>query len=287
MMLNKNIKPYVLTLPALTIIIFGLASPIFYMIRLSTLKPPNEIGFYTPGTFTLENFQILFNGIGPVTLIKTIIFAIEVSSLSVIFGFIFCLLIRKLSMLWQVIFLTALLITKLVSPLTIIFGLQKILGDYGPINELLIYFKICNGPVELMRNHTGALLAEIYFTAPITTLIVYLQLTEINTNHEIVAKGLGASNFQIFRRIILPLSYPGIITTWRIVFIWGLGSFLGPLFLGNPSESTISCEIFHQFFEVGNWPVGATWGIILTTISLIIPEILTTLINYIRMYVSK
>ena len=62
------------------------------------------------------------------------------------------------------------------------------------------------------------------------------------------------------------MCYPGIVIIWQLSIAWNLGSFLGPLFLGNPSNTTISCEIYHQAFEIGNWPLAATWGVLMTAI---------------------
>lgn len=250
--------------PALTLLTTFIFIPLFFMIRISFLKPPKGTGFYIPDTFTFINYVSLFDDYGISIIIKTIMFALEVSFFSMFLSFGFALLIQKLSIYWRAVSITCLLIPKIINPLIIIFGLQNLLGNNGQINQLLIILHICNEPLNLIRNHLGALIGEIYLIFPLATLFIFIQINPIIKEVEIAAKGLGANYLQVFRKITLPLCYPGLITTWQISMAWSLAAFNGPLFLGNPSDSTISCEIYHQTFELGNWPLAAAWSVLLT-----------------------
>jgi ABC-type spermidine/putrescine transport system permease subunit I len=245
--------------PALTLLTTFFFIPLFFMIRISFLKPPEGTGFYIPDTFTFINYVSLFDDYGISIIIKTIMFALEVSFFSMLLSFGFALLIQKLSIYWRAVSITCLLIPKIINPLIIIFGLQNLLGNNGQINQLLIILHICNEPLNLIRNHLGAFIGEIYFIFPLATLFIFIQINPIIKEVEIAAKGLGANYLQVFRKITLPL-----ITTWQISMAWSLAAFNGPLFLGNPSDSTISCEIYHQTFELGNWPLAAAWSVLLT-----------------------
>ena len=77
------------------------------------------------------------------------------------------------------------------------------------------------------------------------------------------ARGLGASAWQTFRRVTLPLSVPGLVLAGELALVWGLGAFLGPLFLGGPAEITLSVEVHRQAFEYGRWPRAAALGVVL------------------------
>ena len=262
--MNKKLIPIILILPALSLITLTIITPIFLMIRVSLLKPPEGTGFYIPCTYSFQNYQSVFDIYGATILINTTIFALEVSFFSILFGFGFAILIRELLKLYRIICFTCLLLPKFISPLIIVFGLQRLFGNHGIINASLISTHLINEPVDLIRNHLGALIGEIFLTIPFVTLFLFSQLISIEKEIYIAATGLGASNYQVFRKITLPMCYPGIITIWQLSIAWNLGSFLGPLFLGNPSNTTISCEIYHQAFEIGNWPMAATWSVLLT-----------------------
>ncbi len=264
--MNKKLIPFMFIIPALTLIILTIIAPLFLMIRVSLFKRPDGTGFYIPDTFSLQNYQSVFDTYGISIIINTIIFALEVSFFSILFGFGFAILMKELSNIWRIISFICLLLPKFISPLIIVFGLQRLLGSHGMINESLISIHLINEPLDLIRNHFGALIEEIYLTIPFVTLFLFYQLNSIDKETHNAATGLGASPYQVFRKITLPMCYPGILIIWQLSIAWNLGSFLGPLFLGNPSNITISCEIYHQAFEIGNWPLAATWGVLMTAI---------------------
>jgi len=264
--MNKKSIPYIFIIPALSLITLTIITPLILMIRVSLLKPPEGKGFYIPDTFSFQNYQSVFDSYGISILLNTIFFALEVSFFSILLSFGFAILIKKLSNLWRIICLICLLLPKFINPLIIVFGLQRLLGNHGIINDSLINTHLINEPLDLIRTHFSALIGEIYLTIPFTSLFLFSQLNSIDKEIHNAAIGLGASNYQVFRKITLPLCYPGIFIIWQLCITWNLGSFLGPLFLGNPSDTTISCEVYHQAFEIGNWPRAATWSILMTAI---------------------
>jgi len=264
--MNKKLIPLIFISPALSLITLTIIAPLILMIRVSLLKPPEGTGFYIPDTFSLQNYQSLFDTYGINILFNTIIFAFEVSSFSLLIGLIIALIMRNISNHFRIICFTCLLLPKFISPLIVVFGLQRILGNHGLLNESLITMHLTKEPLDLIRNHFGALTGEIYLTIPFITLFLFSQLMNIDEGIHNAATGLGASPYQVFRKITLPMCFPGILITWQLSIAWNLGSFLGPLFLGNPSNTTISCEIYHQAFEIGNWPLAATWGVLMGAI---------------------
>ncbi len=279
--MNKKLISYIFIIPALSLIILTIITPLFLMIRVSFLKPPEGTGFYIPDTFSFQNYQSVFDTYGMSILINTMIFALEVSFFSIIFGFGFAILLHKLSMVLRIFSFICILLPKFISQLIIVFGLQRILGNHGIINDSLIYMHLINEPLDLIRNHFGALIAEIYLTVPFITLFLFSQLNSIDKDTHNAATGLGASNYQVFRKITLPMCYPAIFIIWQLSIAWNLGSFLGPLFLGNPSNATISCEVYHQAFEIGNWPLAATWSVLMASIIMafiLIPKLIVTII---------
>ena len=236
------------------------------MIRVSLLKPPEGNGFYIPDTFSFQNYLSIFDAYGISILINTAIFALEVSFFSILLGFAFAIIIQELPNRWRIVCFTCLLLPKFINPLIVIFGLQRILGDHGIINDSLITTHLINEHLDLIRNHFSALIAEIYLTIPFITLFLFFRLNSIDKENLNAATGLGASNYQVFRKITLPMCYPAIFIIWQLSIAWNLGSFLGPLFLGNPSNTTMSCEVYHQAFEIGNWPLAATWSVLMAAI---------------------
>src|SRR5690606_31703647 len=74
------------------------------------------------------------------------------------------------------------------------------------------------------------------------------------------ARDLGATPFSAFRRVVLPLTMPGIATGLTLVALPVLGAFLTPRILGGSSEVLIGNLIEIQFKQLANWPLGAALG---------------------------
>ena len=83
-----------------------------------------------------------------------------------------------------------------------------------------------------------------------------------------VARSLGASSWSVFRRVILPLSLPGLAAGIVLVFVPVVGSFMEPRILGGQAGMMLGTVIEDQFTEVFNWPLGAALSFILLVIEL-------------------
>ena len=105
--MNKKFISYIFIIPALSLIILTIITPLFLMIRVSFLKPPEGKGFYIPNTFSFQNYQSVFDTYGVSIIINTIIFAFEVSFFSILLGFTFAIIMQKLTYLWRIIFITS------------------------------------------------------------------------------------------------------------------------------------------------------------------------------------
>ena len=162
-------------------------------------------------------------------------FGFLVALLAVTSGFALAIFLRSLPPHWQAPGLGLILIPKTAGMLATLFGLQR----------------------WLPRGLLASLIAETYLILPYAVLILFVQLLAINPELVAAARGLGASSWQIFRRITIPLSRPGLLTAFEMTLIWGLGAFLGPLFLGGPGQTTLSIELHRQAFEYGRWPRAA------------------------------
>lgn len=99
------------------------------------------------------------------------------------------------------------------------------------------------------------MLTHIY--TPFTFLPIYASLEHIPRNLLEASHDLGASPWKTFRRVILPLSLPGVVAGATFAFVLTLGDFLAPLLVGGPSGIMISNIVQSEFGAAYNWPLGA------------------------------
>lgn len=103
----------------------------------------------------------------------------------------------------------------------------------------------------------------VYNFLPFMVLPIYNVIVKIDPNVINAGKDLGASNVQVFTKIILPLSVPGIISGITMVFIPALTTFVISDLLGGGKILLIGNVIEQEFTQAGNWHVGSGMSLVL------------------------
>jgi spermidine/putrescine transport system permease protein len=149
---------------------------------------------------------------------------------------------------------------------------KTILGSDGVLNGLLQYLHITNRPMEfLLYSPFAVIITLTHIYTPFTLLPIYASLEHIPRNLVEASHDLGASPWSTFRRVILPLSLPGLLAGATFAFVLTLGDFLAPLLVGGPSGIMISNIVVSLFGAAYNWPLGAaiSFGMMLLVITLL------------------
>ena len=135
---------------------------------------------------------------------------------------------------------------------------KTILGSDGVLNGLLQYLHITHRPVEfLLYSPFAVIITLTHIYTPFTLLPIYASLEHIPRHLVEASHDLGASPWSTFRRVILPLSLPGLLAGATFAFVLTLGDFLAPLLVGGPSGIMISNIVVSLFGAAYNWPLGA------------------------------
>jgi spermidine/putrescine transport system permease protein len=135
---------------------------------------------------------------------------------------------------------------------------KTILGSDGVLNGLLQYLHITRHPVEFfLYSPFAVILTLTHIYTPFAFLPIYASLEHIPRNLVEASHDLGASPWATFRRVILPLSIPGVLAGVTFAFVLTLGDFLAPLLVGGSSGIMISNIVVSLFGAAYNWPLGA------------------------------
>jgi spermidine/putrescine transport system permease protein len=109
----------------------------------------------------------------------------------------------------------------------------------------------------LLYSPFAVVLVLTHIYTPFVILPIYASLEHIPRNLVEASHDLGASPWSTFRRVILPLSLPGVIAGATFAFVLTLGDFLAPLLVGGSSGIMISNIVVGLFGAAYNWPLGA------------------------------
>lgn len=139
-----------------------------------------------------------------------------------------------------------------------------ILRDEGLINKFLKWLGIIHQPLPLLYNQGAILLGLVYTFLPFMVLPIYATLERLDPRLIEAAYDLYANRWQLFRRVIWPLTKPGIAAGTVLVFAPALGSFLQPDLLGGGKQLLIGSLIEMQFTSSRNWPFGAALSMLVT-----------------------
>lgn len=160
-----------------------------------------------------------------------------------------------------------------------IYGWKIILGSKGIVNSGLIAIGVLQEPIPWIINTKFSIwLGLTYLWLPFMILPLYSSLEKIDSTIIEAAYDLGASRFAVFRRIILPLSIPGLVGGTMFVFIFSMGAYIVPAMLGG-GELFVGTRIAYEFGIGGDWPMGAALGSILM---LVVAGLLWSLLGYVN-----
>jgi len=189
---------------------------------------------------------------------KTLRLSVIVTVLAAILGYIpaYFIAMTKYRHKW-------LLLLLLILPFWVSFIIRTlswihILGNQGAVNGILMWLGLTDAPISMMFNEFAVIVGFIHVFLPYMILNVYVSLEGIDENLEPAARTLGATPWQAFREVTLPLSLPGLAAGSLLVFVLTGGSYVTPLILGGPGDFLFGNLIYDAVVVELNWPMGAT-----------------------------
>ena len=117
--------------------------------------------------------------------------------------------------------------------------------------------------MQLVSNRTGTVIGFVHFFTMLLTLTIYASLVQIPASYLRAAADLGASAWQAFWRVTLPLSLPGIVVGAFLTFVLAIGDYITPQILGGNRELLMPQAIMLQIGRQADFPMAAALSLIL------------------------
>jgi len=171
-----------------------------------------------------------------------------------------------------------------VSALVRAFAWVVVLRREGVVNTVLQGIGVTDAPIALVWNEIGVVIGMVHYMLPYAILPLFANMRDIDRRAVMAARGLGATRWQAFRRIFLPLSVPGIVASAALVLVYSLGFFVIPAILGGGKTLMIAEYVRLQIVELVNWGLGTMLATILVATVILLLGLVTWTIGARRLF---
>jgi spermidine/putrescine transport system permease protein len=262
--------------------ILGLTGPAYAWLALTIFLPLSAMLYCSfldksplvpqPSQFTLANYAAVIH--------KS--FYAPLTWWSLLLGFwvtLFCLLIgypaayglaKSIKGRWREAIFLLIVLPFWSNALVRVFSWTMVLRPGGVIDQGIQWIFPGAPAFDLLFSYPAVIIGLVHSYLPYMILTCYISLQAIDDSLIEAARSLGAPATTVFRRVVFPLSLPGVLSGGILIFVPVIGSFMEPRILGGTKGATLGMNIEEQFTVTANWPLGAALSFVLLGIVLVI-----------------
>ncbi len=164
---------------------------------------------------------------------------------------------------WAPAMLALILLSAFVTIAIKIYGLMIIFAGNGVVNRVLIALGLTNGPITLIGTRFGVVVGLSYFSFGFAVMMLYSVVLTIPRSLEEAAAAHGAGRLRTMLRVVLPLSLPGLSTTYLTVFNLCMGAFTSAALLGAGRVLTLPVLIERTILGEVRYGLGGALAVLL------------------------
>ena len=260
----KGNKRQVMSYPAMAMLFVFAVFPLLIML-FNSFQSDNGTG-----GFVLSNYIRFFSKATYLKLtLRTILNSILVTVISLIISYpLAYIMAKKLKGLKNIV-MVLIIIPFFTNQLVRVYSWLIFLQDGGLLESLLNSLGIIDGSLGIMYTKAAVIIGLVHAFFPYMVITIYMALERMDNSVLEASKSLGASAFTTFRKVIFPMSMPGVVSGIMIVFVPCLGTFVEPRILGGVNGTVIGTVIEDQFFEIYVWNFCAAIAFILLAMVII------------------
>lgn len=265
-----------LALPPIIYLVALFLLPTLIMIFIAFREPGSyggvepligHVNGHTVVNMSLDSFQFALSSKFIWQLfLRSMVFSIITTVCCLLLGYPLALLVAKSERKYRDLLLLLVIIPFWSCFLIRVYAWMIILGPESGVNHLINYIVQFLGfpAVNLLYSSAAVVICLIYINLPFMILPLYANLEKHEEALIEASRDLGATRFQSFWKITIPLSLPGVLAGSALVFIPSIGMFVVPELVGNDCSLMIGNLIKQQFLQTMNWPLGSVTAIVMT-----------------------
>jgi putrescine transport system permease protein len=283
LMPNNPGRAVVIGVPYLWLILFFLL-PFLIVLKISVsemnvgqppFKPLTEmVDNFLNVRIYLGNFISLFDVVNDDLYARTYLSSLKYAAWTTIFclviGFPFAYFMARAKPTIRPALLMLVMMPFWTSFLLRVYAWKAILTTNGVFNQILIGLGIIGEPLHMLHTPFSLMIGMVYVYLPFMILPLYANLVKLDGRLLEAAADLGATPWQRFWLVTVPLSKSGIIAGSMLVFIPCVGEFVIPELLGGPETLMIGRVLWDELFSNNDWPRAAAVAVV-TILLIIVP----------------
>lgn len=242
-----------------------LGTPYFIWSALFIVIPLCMVFYYgltdKSGAFTIENIISITTQEHSKALILALLLSLIATIICLLLAYPLAMILCKMNVNQHSFMVLLFILPMWMNFLLRTLAWQTLLEKTGVINSIFGFFHL--PALNIINTPYAIVLGMVYNFLPFMVLPIYNSLVKIDQNVMNAARDLGANSLQVFSKITLPLSIPGIISGITMVFIPALTTFVISKLLGGSKVLLIGNVVEEEFTQASNWHLGSGLSIVL------------------------
>ena len=268
--LVNRLAPFFYILPGVTVLAAFFLSPLVNTLKTS-FHPYSRTQGMDTSVYVLDNYiKLLMDPYYLQILFRTLRISFIVTVICIIMGYAVGYYLANTNRRAQAVFILIYLAPWFVSIIVKAFGWTLLLAPNGYVNQILMALGLLDKPLRLMWSELGVIIGMVHIYLIFVVLSVFSCLVGQDPLLRRAAANLGATGWQTFKRVTLPLSLPGLLAGSVIVFTLTMSAFVTPAVLGGRRIQMIANMAFNQTVEMLNWPFGGAIALFLMLLTVAI-----------------
>lgn len=237
----------------------------FLMVLIASFLQHHGDQFFT-FHFSAHNYRMVFSPLYLRVFLRSLAWSFVVTLCCLLIGYPFAMIVSRLPKASRLLFLLLIIIPFWTSSLIRTYAIVAIIQANGFLSHALLFLHVIHQPLEILYTPMAVIIGLVYSLLPFMILPLYANLEKFDWQLIDAACDLGASKWQAYRQVLLPLSVPGILSGILMVSLPAMTMFFVPDILGGAHSLLLGNLIKSEFLDLQNWPLGSAMSVVLTAL---------------------
>jgi spermidine/putrescine transport system permease protein len=263
---NERRRGLLLALPSFAYMILFFAVPLVIVLVYS-FATRTSTGSTSLSDWNLDAYRKLGEPIVRNVVLRSVVLALVTTAICLLVAYPFAWFCAYQRPVVRNMMLVAVMIPFWTNFLVRNYAWRLLLSSGGPISSFTEVIGL--GETNILFTKTAVVIGLVYAYLPFMILPLFASIDRLDRRLIEAGRDLYGSGSQTFRKIVLPLTMPGVIAGSILVFVPSMGAYVTPELLGGGKETLLGSYIVTQFLTARNWPVGASLSFVLMAVMLV------------------